>query len=59
MKIRVESERKKARNESRRRAEECIKNGEISKANRKFNEAVEIDSMMIYKLCSVLKSIDV
>ena len=59
MKKRIEVERKKARIESRKVAEELLANGEIIKANRKFNEAVEIDSMMVYKLILVLKSIDV
>ena len=59
MKKRIEAERRKARHESRQKAEEYLVNGEISKANRKFNEAVEIDSMMIYKLIQVLKSIGV
>lgn len=55
MKKRIESGRKKARLESRLKAEECLQNGEISKANRKFNEAVNIDSKMIYRFIQVLK----
>ena len=59
MKKRIESERKKARLDSRRVAEECLALGEINKANRKFNESVDIDSKMIYRLIQVLKSMSV
>ena len=59
MKKRIEGERKKARLESRKVAEECLERGELIKANRKFNEAVEIDSLMIYRMIQVLKSMGV
>ena len=59
MKKRIESERKNARLESRKKADEFLLKGDINKANRKFNEAVEIDSLMVYNLIQTLISIDV
>lgn len=55
MKKRIESERRKFRQESRAKAEECLASGEIGKANRKFNDAVNIDSKMIHRFIQVLK----
>ena len=55
MKKRISDERKKLREENRRMAEELLAKGEEGQANRKFNEAVEIDSMMVYRLIQVLK----
>lgn len=59
MKKRIESERKKFRSEARQMAEVCLANGEISKANRKFNDAVNIDSKMIHRFIQVLKQMSV
>jgi exonuclease-1 len=42
MKKRTEEERKKARNENRQKAEQFLVNGDLSGANKKFMEAVEI-----------------
>ncbi len=50
MKRRIEEERKKARLDSRKAAEEFLLIGDMQKANRKFNESVEIDSIMKYRL---------
>lgn len=55
MKKRISDERKKMRQESREMAEELVAKGEHGLANRKFNEAVEIDSIMVYRLIQVLK----
>ena len=49
MKKRTEEERKKAREESRQKAEQCMSVGDISGANKKFMEAVEINDEMIYR----------
>lgn len=49
MKKRIEADRKRARLESRRVAEELLIRGELFKATRKFNEAVQIDSEMIFR----------
>jgi exonuclease-1 len=59
MKKRISDERKKLRMENRGMAEELLAKGEESQANRKFNEAVEIDSMMVYRLIQVLKQMNV
>lgn len=59
MKKRIESERKKFRQESRLKAEECLVSGEISKANRKFNDAVNIDSKMIHRFIQVLRQMSI
>lgn len=40
-------------------AEQCLALGEINKANRKFNESVDIDSKMIFSFIQVLKSMNV
>jgi exonuclease-1 len=45
--------------ESRTKAEEFLQCGEVSKANRKFNEAVSIDSKMIHRFIQVLKQMSV
>jgi len=50
MKKRIERERKKARQESRSKAEECLEKGDLSLAHRRFMEAVEITSLMVYRL---------
>jgi len=50
MKKRISDERKKLRKESREMAEEMLARGEVAMANKKFNEGVEIDSMMVYRL---------
>jgi len=50
MKRRIEEERKRQRLESRKAAEELLEVGEFQKASRKFNEAVEIDFLMKYRL---------
>jgi exonuclease 1 len=50
MKRRIEDERKRQRLESRKAAEELLEVGEFHKASRKFNEAVEIDFLMKYRL---------
>jgi exonuclease-1 len=50
MKRRIEDERKRQRLESRKAAEELLEAGDLLKANRKFNEAVEIDFLMKYRL---------
>lgn len=55
MKKRISDERKKLRQESLEIAEELVAKGENGLANRKFNEAVEIDSIMVYRLIQVLK----
>jgi len=54
MKKRIEEERKKARLESRNKAEDFLSKGETQQAMRKFMEAVEINSLMIYRLIQVL-----
>ena len=59
MKKRIETQRKKAREDSRMKAEELLKAGEINKAIRKFMEAVEINSLMVYHLTQVLDSMNV
>ena len=56
MKKRIEQERKKARLDSRLKAEDCLVKGEEGKAAKKFMEAVEISSVMIYRLIQVLKT---
>ena len=59
MKKRIETQRKKAREDSRMKAEEFLKAGEINKAIRKFMEAVEINSLMVYHLTQVLESMNI
>lgn len=59
MKKRIEEERKKARLESRNKAEDFLSKGETQQAMRKFMEAVEINSLMIYRLIQVLQTMDV
>ncbi len=59
IKKRISDERKKLREENRGMAEELLAKGEEGQANRKFNEAVEIDSMMVYRLIQVLKQMNV
>ncbi len=41
------------------KAEEFLKAGEINKAIRKFMEAVEINSLMVYHLTQVLESMNI
>jgi 5'-3' exonuclease len=48
MKKRIEEVRKKAREENRLKAEEFLQKGDSHQALRKFMEAVEINSLMIY-----------
>lgn len=59
MKKRIEEGRKNARQESRLKAEEFLARGETQKAIRKFMEAVEITSDMIYRLVQVLETMNV
>ena len=59
MKRRIEDERKRQRQESRKAAEELLEAGEFQKANRKFNEAVEINFLMKYRLIQVIKSMGI
>jgi exonuclease-1 len=59
MKKRIEEGRKKARLESRNKAEDFLAKGESHQAMRKFMEAVEINSLMIYRLIQVLETMDV
>ncbi len=48
MKKRIEEGRKKAREENRLKAEEYLSKGDSHHALRKFMEAVEINSLMVY-----------
>ena len=59
MKKRIEEQRKKQREESRQQAEELLTKGENSHAQRKFMEAVEINSLMVYRLTQVLETMNV
>jgi exonuclease-1 len=59
MKKRIESQRKKAREDSRLKAEEFLEQGESVKARRKFMEGVEINSQMVYRLTQMLTSMNV
>eukprot|EP00347_Sterkiella_histriomuscorum_P014332 403361276 len=59
MKKRIEEQRKKAREDSRNLAEDLLAKGDQHQAIRKFMEAVEINSLMIYRLTQVLETMNV
>ena len=55
MKSRVETDRRKNRKESQVRAQQLMQEGNISEANKKFIEGIEIDDDMVHQFIQELK----
>ena len=59
MKSRIEEERKKQRHEARLKAEQLLMQGNLSGANKKFVEAIEISADIVKQLIHHLQNLKV